>query len=330
MLDFFKRKCSNSSKVNVGFPTTNVAIPIPENVDAPILENVDAPILENVEDAPILENVQFLISENVDVPISQTQFQRVDLDSLDYDPGTRKYIWEYHVNQRDEIRWAYIKKGLHQLPLKTYKKSGKRNRSFQASWCGYYSTCLEYSPMTDATYCLPCFVFNNPNGVVGQNTFTISGFRNWKKVGGKDCYFQSHIGKDPNSAHRVAKQKCKDLMNQWQHLQRVVDHFTTKQIANNWLQLKATVFIVRYLAFQAIVFRRRDESCSSLNRGKFFESLGIVTFWNEKVTKIIEKAPKNVTYTSPRIQKEILHVFSAKVKKAIREEIGDAKCKDQF
>ncbi|XP_065619095.1 uncharacterized protein LOC112027883 [Quercus suber] len=104
MLDFFKRKCSNSSDVNVGLPTTNVAIPIPENVDAPILENVDAPILENVEDAPILENVDapilenvhFSIPENVDVPISQTQFQRVDLDSLDYDPGTRKQIWEYH------------------------------------------------------------------------------------------------------------------------------------------------------------------------------------------------------------------------------------------
>ncbi|KAL0000516.1 hypothetical protein SO802_014297 [Lithocarpus litseifolius] len=54
-------------------------------------------------------------------------------------------------------------------------------------------------------------------------------------------------------------------------------------------------------------------------------SLGIVTFWNEKVAEIIEKAPKNATYTSPRIQKEILHVFSAKVKKAILEEIGDAK-----
>nr|XP_023870697.1 zinc finger MYM-type protein 1-like [Quercus suber] len=86
---------------------------------------------------------------------------------------------------------------------------------------------------------------------------------------------------------------CKDLMNQSQHLQRVVDHFTTKQIANNRLQLKASIFIVRYLAFQAIAFR--------------------------------EKVPKNATYTSPRIQKEILHVFSAKVKKAIREEIGDAK-----
>ena len=108
-------------------------------------------------------------------------------------------------------------------------------------------------------------------------------------------------------------------------MQRVVNHLTTEQIANNWLQLNTTVFIVRYLTFQAIAFRGRDESCSSLNRENFFESLGIVTFWNEKVAEIIEKAPKNVTYTSPRIQNEILHVFSTKVKKAIREEIGDAK-----
>ena len=55
-------------------------------------------------DIPILENMHFPISENVDVPISQTQFQRVDLDSLDYDFGTRKQIWEYYVNQRNEIR----------------------------------------------------------------------------------------------------------------------------------------------------------------------------------------------------------------------------------
>ena len=75
MLDFFKRKCSYSSEVNVGLPTTNVAIPIPKSVDAPILKNVDAPILENVEDAPILENVHFPIPENVDVPISQHNFK---------------------------------------------------------------------------------------------------------------------------------------------------------------------------------------------------------------------------------------------------------------
>ena len=57
-------------------------------------------------DAPILENMHFPIPENVDVSISQTQFQRVDLDSLDYDPGTRNQIWEYHVNQRDF--WVFV------------------------------------------------------------------------------------------------------------------------------------------------------------------------------------------------------------------------------
>ena len=84
MLDFFKRKgsTSNSSKVKVELPITNVAISILENVDIPILENMNYSILENV-----------------DVPISQTQFQRIDLDSLDYDPETCKQILEYHVNQ---------------------------------------------------------------------------------------------------------------------------------------------------------------------------------------------------------------------------------------
>ena len=62
-----KRLTSNSSEVNVELPTTNVAIPILENVDVPIQENVDVSI-----------------PENADVPISQIQFQRIDLDSLDY------------------------------------------------------------------------------------------------------------------------------------------------------------------------------------------------------------------------------------------------------
>ena len=50
-----------------------------------------------------------------------------------------------------------------------------------------------------------------------------------------------------------------------------------------------------------------------------------MTFWNEKVAETKEKAPKNATYTSPKIQKEILHVYLAKVEKAILEETCNAK-----
>ena len=47
----------------------------------------------------------------------------------------------------------------------------------------------------------------------------------------------------------------------------VVDHFTTEQIANNRLQLKALIFIVRHLAFQAIAFRGQEESLVHLIMG---------------------------------------------------------------
>ena len=47
--------------------------------------------------------------------------------------------------------------------------------------------------------------------------------------------------------------------------------------------------------------------------------------YNNNVVEIMTKAPKNATCTSPQIQKEILYVISTKVKKAIKEEIGDAK-----
>ena len=47
VFDFFKRKDSNSSEVNMGLPTTNVAIPILENMDVLILENIPSPIPEN-------------------------------------------------------------------------------------------------------------------------------------------------------------------------------------------------------------------------------------------------------------------------------------------
>jgi hypothetical protein len=89
--------------------------------------------------------------------------------------------------------------------------------------------------------------------------------------------------------------------------------------------LKASIDVVRVLAFQGVAFRGRDERVSSTNCGNFLEILGLMISYNEYLTKVIAKAPKNASYTCPRIQKEILHVFSTKVKKAIHDEISDTK-----
>jgi hypothetical protein len=89
--------------------------------------------------------------------------------------------------------------------------------------------------------------------------------------------------------------------------------------------LKASIDVIRVFAFQGVAFRGRDEDVGSKNRENFLEILDSTVSYNEKVFEVIAKAPKNVSYISPIIQKEILHIFSTKVKEAIRDKIGDAK-----
>lgn len=48
-------------------------------------------------------------------------------------------------------------------------------------------------------------------------------------------------------------------------------------------------------------------------------------FNSEIASVVLENAPQVAKYTSPDIQKEILSIFAMKVRKHIREEIGDAK-----
>jgi ribosomal protein L22 len=281
-------------------------------------------------------NVGDTSSPASDIPISENSSKRLrrvdgnefDIDSLEYDPGLRPQIWEYDVNYRDEIRRAYIRAGPYRPTVKDYPKSGKENhlRSFQPSWYNLFPSWLEYSLKKDAAFCLPCFLFNKPSGHFTQRVFTIDGYRNWKKVrNGKDCAFLNHIGKDPNSFHRIAEKAYEDLKNQSQHIQNVFEKLTSEQIANNRLQLKASIDVVRVLAFQGIAFRGRDESVSSTNRGNFLEILDLPISYSKKLAEVVAKAPKNATYTSPKVQKQILHVFSTKVKEIIRNEIGDTK-----
>ncbi|KAH9667247.1 TTF-type domain-containing protein [Citrus sinensis] len=146
---------------------------------------------------------------------------------------------------------------------------------------------------------------------------------------GKNCAFLNHVGKDPNSTRKKAERSCEDLMRQSQHLVQVLNRYSSQEIANNILRLKTTIEAIRYLAFQGFAFRGHDESEKSSNRGNFIQLLKAFGPNNEKVIEVIlDKAPKFASYTSPDIQKEVLHVFSMRLKKTIHEEIRDAKFVD--
>jgi hypothetical protein len=70
---------------------------------------------------------------------------------------------------------------------------------------------------------------------------------------GKHYACLNHIGKCHNSFNRIAESSYEDLKNQPQHIQHVFEKTTSEQIANNRLQLKASIDVVQVLAFQVLL-----------------------------------------------------------------------------
>ncbi|XP_055959723.1 uncharacterized protein LOC126656775 [Mercurialis annua] len=239
--------------------------------------------------------------------IARKNSGETDVSSLERDPGLRRPILEYPVIKRDEIRRAYINLEPYQPILPKYPLSGPTNRPrhFIFSWYSKFPSWLEYSPSKCTAFCLPRYIFNKSNEHFGGIAFTIKGFQNWKKVNDeKKCAFLCHIGTSPYSPHHNAVRSCDDLMAQSQHNDNVLSKQSFVDVANNRLRLKTTINAVQWLTFQTCSLRGNDESEESKNS---------------------ENAPKNAKYISPDVQKEILNIFAKKVRRTIREEIGEAK-----
>ena len=162
-------------------------------------------------------------------------------------------------------------------------------------------------------------------GQYGQRAFTIDGFQNWKKVGGKKCVFFNHMGIECTSFHKIAQKAYDDLLNDAQDIRNVFEKFTEEDRKNNRLRLMATIFSVHWCAFQAVPFRGHDESSGSINKGNFREMLKAIGFYNNEMKELFRTAPKYALYTSPSIQKEILNLISTRVKQMICKEIDGGK-----
>lgn len=263
-----------------------------------------------------------------------TKIRRVDQDGtsvleVERDPGLRRQIWEYPPNEQDQVVKAYMKHGPYQFFMDAYPPSGskKHPRRFQSHWFKSFPW-LEYSPTKDAAFCFPCFLFSKkPVGKKGSTAFTITGFRNWKKVhDGSACAFLTHMGSDSSSAHRYSVQCYDNLKNQPCHIEHAVERQSDEDIRKNRLRLRTSIDAIRWLAFQACAMRGHDESADSINQGNFREMVKLLASYNEEVKAVVlDNAPQNAKYISGQIQKEILDLMACNVQKAIRNEIGDSR-----
>uniref|UniRef100_A0A0A9BZP8 DUF4371 domain-containing protein n=1 Tax=Arundo donax TaxID=35708 RepID=A0A0A9BZP8_ARUDO len=110
------------------------------------------------------------------------------------------------------------------------------------------------------------------------------------------------------------------------HIENVVAARTKKEIERNRLRLRTSIVAVKWLTFQSCALRGNDETVESKNRGNFLEMVMLLAEFNPDIAEVVlGNAPYNSKYTSPDIQKEILGIFASKVRKQIRDEIGDSK-----
>ncbi|KAL6547371.1 hypothetical protein OROMI_023092 [Orobanche minor] len=256
----------------------------------------------------------------------KSQRIEIDLGSLERDPALRIPIWKQPVNQRDEIRRAYIKMGPYQpvLPLYPATKFSSQNRRFQGRWYKQF-TWLEYSLSEDKAFYFPCFLFENE--LARHSTFTIKGFCNWKRVNdGDKCVFLGHVGIANTSPHCKAVKDVDDLMNVKCHIAKIINVQSFEEKQKNRLRLTTTIESVRLLCMQACAFRGHDESPSSTNRGNVIEVIKSFGRVNPSIKEIVlENAPKNAQYISPTIQKDILRILANQIRNKIQNEVGDAK-----
>ncbi|KAJ0964830.1 hypothetical protein J5N97_025968 [Dioscorea zingiberensis] len=230
----------------------------------------------------------------------------LNIDDLPSDPGLRKKVSDYHPNDRDKVRRAYLQKGpcqpyTHNFPQ---KKIGNALRHFNPTWFKEYGNWLEYSIEKDAAFCLCCYLYRPDVGEQASgDSFVLEGFTNWKK---KER-FDIHVG-GPNSAHNQAWKRCQDLLNQKQHIQFAFAKQSDQARENYRVRLTATLDCIRFLLCQGLAFRGSDETESSHNQGNFLELLKFLANHNETIKSVVlENAPGNSKSIAHDIQKDIVH-----------------------
>ena len=120
--------------------------------------------------------------------------------------------------------------------------------------------------------------------------------------------------------------ECQAILNQPNHIENIVEVITEREKERNRLRLKTSIAAVKWLTFQSCAFRGHDETPQSKNRGNFIEMIKLLAEFNSEIASVVlENAPKVCKYTSPDIQKEILGILAMKVRKHIRDEIGNSK-----
>lgn len=86
-------------------------------------------------------------------------------ETIEYDPGSRKGIDDYHPNQRAKVRRKYSENGPcqpgdHAFPISVISN---KDRKFNPAWFDEFGGWLEYNKSKDRAYYFFCLLFRDRN-----------------------------------------------------------------------------------------------------------------------------------------------------------------------
>ncbi|KAJ8768080.1 hypothetical protein K2173_021020 [Erythroxylum novogranatense] len=238
--------------------------------------------------------------------LTKKRFLEVDLENLPADPAKRPKIIDYHPNDRDAIRRAYLLKG----PCQPREHEFPKKKSLDL---------YDYSTTENTVFCLYCYLMRYELGEQGsRGAFVSTGYSNWKDI----SRLYTHVG-EVNSIHNTSYRKCQALMNQQQHIDAAIIKQSEQAKKEYRIHLTVVIDCIRFLLHQGLSFRGHDESKNSSNRGNFLELLEFLGNHNETIGQIITKARGNLKLTSSDIQKDIICAVASEITKVIVYDLED-------
>ena len=179
------------------------------------------------------------------------------------------------------------------------RKFGEDEGSFLSSWYEKWNW-LHYDEAEDSVYCIICinaYLHNMINDIKVENSFVKTGYSNWKNARSNDKGFHQH---ETSKCHPKAIQKLTEIPKFTKDVATMFKTNMTETQRENRTSLLKIMSCLHYLARQGLPFRRHgDEKDANFKQ--------LIRFSAEDDPAFTEwLKQKNLSYTSPDIQNEIL------------------------
>ena len=232
----------------------------------------------------------------------------------------------FNCNLSDDDRYKLIRNAWTPTPSFTYpthQEHGKL-RKFQSQWLQNYPW-LAYSKTCDGGICKYCFSFSKvgrPTVLVNQTLKLFNKATDKLKAHDKSELHKNAMAQSDNFL-RVMDKKNSTIHEQ-------VNTALTERIAKNRQKLTSIIKTVIFCGRQNIALRGNHESDSALpdstNRGNFKALLEFRAEAGDSVLDShIKHSHQNATYTSPKIQNEIITIIKDNIQQQIVKEVHVSK-----